>query len=105
MNNLVIMKDRQAVTDSLKVAETFEKEHRNVLKRARKLTAQNGAVEKMFFESTYINQQGHEQPLIYMNRDGFTLLAMGFTGNKALDFKLKYIQAFNEMEQQIRNKA
>ena len=46
MNNLVIMKDRQAVTDSLKVADTFEKEHRNVLKRARNLTAQNGAVEK-----------------------------------------------------------
>lgn len=105
MNNLVIMKDRQAVTDSLKVAETFEKEHRNVLKRARNLTAQNGAVEKMFFESTYINQQGHEQPLIYMNRDGFTLLAMSFTGKKALDFKLKYIQAFNEMEQQIRNQS
>ena len=102
MNNLVIMKDRQAVTDSLKVAETFEKEHRNVLKRARNLTAQNGAVEKMFFESTYINQQGHEQPLIYMNRDGFTLIAMGFTGKKALDFKLKYIQAFNEMEKRIR---
>lgn len=105
MNNLVIMKDRQAVTDSLKVAETFEKEHRNVLKRARNLTAQNGAVEKMFFESTYINQQGHEQPLIYMNRDGFTLLAMSFTGKKALDFKLKYIQAFNKMEQQIRNQS
>lgn len=103
MNNLVIMKDRQAVTDSLKVAETFEKEHRNVLKRARNLTAQNGAVEKMFFESTYINQQGHEQPLIYMNRDGFTLLAMSFTGKKALDFKLKYIQAFNEMEKRIRH--
>lgn len=97
------MKDRQAVTDSLKVAETFEKEHRNVLKRARNLTAQNGAVEKMFFESTYINQQGHEQPLIYMNRDGFTLLAMSFTGKKALDFKLKYIQAFNEMEKRIRH--
>ena len=103
MNNLVIMKDRQAVTDSLKVAETFEKEHRNILKRARNLTAQNGAVEKMFFESTYINQQGHEQPLIYMNRDGFTLIAMGFTGKKALDFKLKYIQAFNEMENRIRH--
>lgn len=105
LNNLVIMKDRQAVTDSLKVAESFEKEHRNVLKRARNLTAQNGAVEKMFFESTYINQQGHEQPMIYMNRDGFTLLAMSFTGKKALDFKLKYIQAFNKMEQQIRNQS
>lgn len=102
MNNLVVMKNQQAVTDSLTVAKSFEKEHRNVLKRARNLTAQNGAVEKMSFESTYINQQGHDQPLIYMNRDGFTLLTMSFTGKKALEFKLKYIQAFNAMEEQIR---
>src|SRR5699024_3485192 len=39
--------------------------------------------------------------VIYMNRDGFTLLAMGFTGKKALTFKLKYIEAFNSMEKQI----
>ena len=102
MNSLVIMKDRQAVTDSLTVAKSFEKNHRDVLRSARNLSAQNCAVKKMFFESTYINQQGHEQPLIYMNRDGFTLLAMSFTGKKALDFKLKYIQAFNEMEKRIR---
>lgn len=58
----------------------------------------------MFVESTYVNR-GKEYPMIYMNRDGFTLLAMGFTGKKALDFKLKYIQAFNKMEQQIRNQS
>lgn len=102
MNSLVIMKDRQAVTDSLTVAKSFEKNHRDVLRSARNLSAQNCAVKKMFFESTYINQQSHKQPMIYMNRDGFTLLAMNFTGKKALDFKLKYIQAFNEMEKRIR---
>lgn len=39
-----------------------------------------------------------------MNRDGFSLLAMGFTGKKALEWKLKYINAFNEMERQLRER-
>lgn len=98
------MKDRQAVTDSLKVAESFDKKHKHVLETARNLAAENSATKKMFVESTYVNR-GKEYPMIYMNRDGFTLLAMGFTGKKALDFKLKYIQAFNKMEQQIRNQS
>lgn len=109
MNSLVIMKDRQAVTDSLTVAKSFEKNHRDVLRSARNLSAQNCAVKKMFFESTYINQQSHKQPMIYMNRDGFTLLAMSFTGKKALDFKLKYIQPrikpLTPKEQQMMEKA
>jgi len=102
LKNLVIMKDRQAVTDSLKVADVFNKKHKHVLEKVRNLAAENSAVEKMFFKSTYINQQGREQPLIYMNRDGFTLIAMGFTGKKAMEFKLKYIEAFNKMEAYIR---
>lgn len=105
MNNLVVLRDRQAVTDSLKVAEVFEKQHRHVLEKARNLTAENSAVKNMFVETTYINKRGQKQPIIYMNRDGFTLIAMGFTGKKAMEFKLKYIQAFNKMEQQIRNQS
>ena len=101
MNNLVVLRDRQAVTDSLKVAESFDKKHKHVLETARNLAAENSATKKMFVESTYVNR-GKEYPMIYMNRDGFTLLAMGFTGKKALDFKLKYIQAFNKMEKRIR---
>lgn len=101
MNDLVIMKEQQAVTSSLQVSETFSKEHRNVLRDVKNLTAQNSAVKKYFFEDTYINSRGQEYPIIYMNRDGFTLLAMGFTGKQALTFKLKYINAFNQMEQQI----
>ena len=41
--------------------------------------------------------------MYYMNRDGFSLLAMGFTGKKAIDFKLKFIEAFNKMEEHIKN--
>ena len=105
MENLVIMHDSQAVTTSLKVAESFRKAHRNVLASIKNFTAENSAVKNMFVESTYINRRGQEQPMFYMNRDGFSLLVMGFTGNKALQFKLQYIEAFNRMEQLIKEEA
>ena len=101
MNDLVVMHDQQAVTTSQKVAESFGKKHRNVLQAIKNLTAENSAVKKMFVESTYINIRGQEWPMYYMNRDGFTLLAMGFNGKKAMQFKLKYIEAFNAMEHQL----
>lgn len=103
MTNLVTMKDQQAVTSSLQVAEVFGKEHKVVLKAIDELkegVAQNYA--DLFYEDTYIhpqNKQSYRQ--VIMNRDGFTLLAMGFTGQKALQFKLKYIEAFNQMEKEI----
>lgn len=104
MKNLVIMKDQQAVTTSLQVAEVFGKEHKVVLKAIDELkegVAQNYA--NLFYEDSYVhpqNKQAYRQ--IIMNRDGFTLLAMGFTGKQALQFKLKYIDAFNKMEDHIK---
>ena len=104
MNNLVIMKDHTAVTTSLQVADTFNKNHRDVLKAVDEL--KEGVAQKfadLFWEDLYIHPQNKQSyRLIYMTRDGFTLLAMGFTGKKALDFKLKYIEAFNEMDNVIR---
>ena len=108
LNNLVIMKDCQAVTDSLKVANAFNKNHRDVMRAiSTKInSAQNCAqFKKMFVEATYQDASGKSNRMYYMNRDGFTFIAMGFTGRKADDFKLKYIQAFNKMEQQIRNQS
>lgn len=105
MDELVIMHDEKVVTTSLKVAEIFEKEHRDVMKSIRNLTAQNFAVKKMFVEESYLNSRNQQQPMYYMNRDGFTLLAMGFTGSKAMEFKLKYIEAFNKMEKQIKEET
>ena len=94
----------QVITTSLLVAETFEKEHRNVLKSIRKLmSATNVAVAQMFDETTYVNEQGKEQPMFFMNRDSFTLLAMGFSGEKALKFKVDYINAFNKMEAELKS--
>ena len=105
MKDLVIMHDRQAVTTSLVLAEVFEKKHQHVMEAIRKLTVENSTVKKMFVEDSYLNSRNQQQPMYYMNRDGFTLLAMGFTGSKAMEFKLKYIDAFNKMEKQIKEET
>lgn len=103
MTDLVIMKDRQAVTSSLQVAENFEKNHQHVLRDIDGLKEGVQNWTDLFYEDTYIHQQNkQEYRVIYMNRDGFTILAMGFTGKKALQFKLMYIDAFNQMEEHIK---
>lgn len=89
MNDLVIMKSNQALTTSLKVADTFNKKHQHVMESIRNLTVEFSTVKKMFVLSTYVNSRGQEQPMYYMNRDGFTLLAMGFTKNWYPDYVLK----------------
>jgi Rha family phage regulatory protein len=96
MNELVIMHDQRAVTSSLRVAEVFGKQHKDVLETVKNLVAENSAA-KFFAEGTY-KSRGKEYPLYFMNRDGFSLLAMGFTGKEALKFKIQYIQAFDSME-------
>ncbi|MDT2509999.1 Rha family transcriptional regulator [Enterococcus avium] len=103
MTDLVIMKDRQAVTSSLNVAENFGKNHQHVLRDIDGLKEGVQNWTDLFYEDTYIHPQNkQEYRVIYMNRDGFTILAMGFTGKKALQFKLKYIEAFNQMEEHIK---
>lgn len=102
MENLVIMHDRQAVTTSLQIAKTFEKNHRDVLRGIDLLKKDVRNFAQMFSESSMPDSYGRPRRIYYLNRDGFSLLAMGFTGAKALQFKLAYIEAFNEMEDSLR---
>lgn len=102
MNDLVIMKNQQAVTSSLQVAEVFEKNHRDVLKAITNLKRDVRNFAQMFSETNIPDSYNRNRRAFYMNRDGFTLLAMGFTGDKALQFKLQYIEAFNSMEEQAK---
>jgi len=105
-NQLVIYSNDQAVTNSILVAQKFNKRHSHVLDSIKNLmTAENSAVRSMFVESTYLNEQNKEQPLYIMNRDGFSLLVMGFTGKDALNFKLEFIEAFNKMEKQMKEQS
>ena len=91
-----------AVTTSLKVAETFGKDHSRVLRDIRELSCSEGFRQGNFAESSYINNQNKEMPMIVMSKDGFILLAMGYTGKKAMAFKESYIAAFNEMEEKLK---
>uniref|UniRef100_UPI00403FB8E2 Rha family transcriptional regulator n=1 Tax=Lentilactobacillus hilgardii TaxID=1588 RepID=UPI00403FB8E2 len=105
MNKLVIMKNKQAVTSSLQVAETFDKQHKNVVQAIENKihSAENSAqYNSMFAEGTYKDKSGKSNKLYYMNRDGFSFIVMGFTGRKADAFKLQYIDAFNTMEQSLK---
>ena len=102
MTNLVKVENKQVVAGSRDVAGNFDKLHKNIIQSIENLTAENLAVKDMFFKTTYINERGREYPEYLMNRDGFTLLVMGFTGSKALEFKLAYMEAFNKMEEELR---
>lgn len=66
------------------------------------LAAQNCATKSIFYETTFENR-GKQYPMYLMNRDGFSLLTFGFTGKEALEWKFKYIDAFNQMEQKLTN--
>lgn len=95
-------------TTSNEVAQHFGKRHDHVIRDIRTIVDSMGGVPKIgetvvFAETVYTNEQnGETYPAYRITRDGFTLLAMGFTGKKALAFKLAYIDAFNKMEATLR---
>lgn len=105
--NLCEIKDGQVVTTSLRVAEIFSKEHKNVLRDIRELDCSDEFRGLNFEPSLKIRQlpngMGERQdPYYLITRDGFVFLVMGFTGKTAAKFKEAYIRAFNEMEAKLR---
>lgn len=103
MKELVFMgENSQALTNSLLVAEKFEKRHGDVIRAVENLILADAKLRSLFVSMTYVDEQMKERPMYAMNRDGFSLLAMGFTGKKALQFKMDYINAFNAMEQALK---
>ena len=110
---ILFTQNGEPVVSSLQIAENFGKSHDNVLKGIENLIGglvkindtpglpKNGDTP-MFYKTEYTHKQnGQTYPMYLMNRDGFSLLVMGFTGKAALEWKLKYIQAFNEMEKKL----
>lgn len=104
MENLVEIRNNQVVVSSRQVAEKFGKEHRNVLASIKEIISAENSALTFYQENTYKAGTGKNYPEYLMNRDGFTLLAMGFTGKDALQWKMKYIAAFNDMEQKLQSK-
>lgn len=99
--------DGKVVATSLHVAEVFEKRHADTLRAVDEILAQVddsfGKRNFAFSEYTITNNLGFSvnKPMVLLTRDGFTLLAMGFTGKRALEFKIAYINAYNAMEQAL----
>lgn len=93
------------VVSSLDVAETFEKRHSDVLRDIENLECSPEFRERNFAFSKYsVENNKKTYPMVYMTRDGFTILAMGYTGEKAMKFKEAYINQFNAMEQLLTGK-
>jgi len=104
----VAIRANRVVTDSISVAEFFEKRHDNVMGKIRAVMAECDPSWRLlnFTETSYQRENpnggpGISTPMIELTRDAFVLIAMGFTGKKALQWKIRYIEAFNEMEAEL----
>ena len=106
MNEIICIRNETAVCDSLQVAQNFGKRHTHIIRSIEKMLVEDSAQNwaQCFKESSYKDSTGKSNKMYYMNRDGFTFLVMGFTGQKANEWKWKYITAFNRMENIIREK-
>lgn len=91
----------EPVASSRQIAENFEKRHDHVMRDIDTFKKDVPNFGEMFFEAEAPDSYGRPQRTYLMNRDGFSLLVMGFTGKAALEWKLKYIAAFNEMEKKL----
>lgn len=102
MSNIVFLNGKnEVVTDSLMVAEVFGKKHHHVLDSVKEIISKskNG---KTNFRLSYYNAGTRQYPKYELNRDGFVMLIMGFTGDKAFEFKEMYINEFNRMEEKLK---
>jgi len=101
MTQLVFIENGKTVTDSLTVAESFGKRHSDVLRRIMNLECSEEFNQRNFASVTYIDGKGEKRPKYVITQDGFSFLAMGFTGQEAARFKELYIAEFNRMAERI----
>ena len=102
IKDLVFEKEGKFFTDSLKIASVFEKEHSKVIDIIKKLIDTGKIGNAKISVTSYTTNQNKTHSLYLLDRDIFSLVVMGFTGDKALDFKLAYINQFNQMEQSLK---
>ena len=103
MNELVKLEGGKPVVSSRDLADSFDKPHKHILESARKLIRDlesdgHNFGHENFQEATYQTDRGKTYSNILMTRDGFTLVAMGLSGKKAVNWKIKYMEAFKKME-------
>lgn len=95
----LVSRDGSIFANSLEVASVFGKEHAKVIRSIESMSKRG---QSNFGVTSYIDGSNRNQKMYEMNRDGFMFLTMGFTGEKAENWKLDLIDAFNEMERQIK---
>jgi len=106
MNELVIYKKNEIYAESQQVAKVFEKDHKNVLRDINDLMVNcSEEFSRLNYEPSTYKVRGKEYPCYHLTKDGFTMLAMGYTGEKAIQFKELYIKKFNEMQNFITSRA
>lgn len=93
--------DGKPMCTSNDIARHFGKQHKNVLQAIDMLELPDDFRQLNFQPIEYTDERGRKQPCYQITRDGFTLLAMGFTGKRAMAWKLAYLAAFNAMEAQL----
>lgn len=103
VSDLVFNQGEKVRTTSLKVAEAFNKQHKDVIRKLKGLECSNDFIERNFTLNEYRDGIGRKLPMFEMSKDGFMFLVMGFTGKKAAQIKEAYINAFNQMANQLRS--
>lgn len=99
-----IGKREMIVVSSRDIAETFEKRHADVLRDIESLNCSEKFTERNFALSSYKDSSGKSNKEYLLTRDGFTIVAMGYTGDKAMRFKEVYIEQFNQMEEMLQSR-
>ena len=102
---LVELDHGEVWTTSLLIADRFDKRHADVLRAVEKLECSAGFAERNFALSEYVDATGRKQPMYRITRDGFSLLAFGFTGRAAAVWKEAFVDAFSRMERELRRIA
>ena len=95
--------NQQITCSSLDIAAHFDKQHKDVLRAIRNLDCSEDFNGRNFAPVKYKDEKGELRESFKITRDGFTFLAMGFTGKKAAAWKEAYINAFNQMEKRLQH--
>ena len=102
-NNTVEFKKEndKVYVSSRDIAKVFGKEHSKILRDIRALP-QDNFNQANFGLVEYMDKKGEKRPEYLLTRDGFSLLVMGFGGEKAYQWKISFIEAFNKLEQTVK---